>query len=100
MYYCWLNEEMKKCNATAQSMEEKKLGDIGRFSGGTSFPESQQGGKKGVPFYKVSDMNLPSNNKIMLSANNYVSSEQIEINKWRPIKETSILFAKVGLQFF
>jgi type I restriction enzyme S subunit len=37
---------------------EKKLGDVGSFRSGVGFTEVEQGGKSGVPFFKVSDMNL------------------------------------------
>jgi type I restriction enzyme, S subunit len=38
--------------------EESTLGEIGKFKSGTGFPDSEQGGTSGIPFYKVSDMNL------------------------------------------
>ncbi|EIM5230895.1 restriction endonuclease subunit S, partial [Staphylococcus pseudintermedius] len=49
--------------------EEKKLKEIGEISSGVGFPEKYQGGKIGIPFFKVSDMNLPSNQFIMKKAN-------------------------------
>jgi type I restriction enzyme S subunit len=79
---------------------EKKLGDVGEFKSGSGFPEKEQGGTIGTPFYKVSDMNLPLNTVIMTEANNYVTDEQIKKMKLKPIKETSIIFAKVGAAIF
>ena len=80
--------------------EEKKLGSVGSFKSGTGFTESEQGGILGVPFFKVSDMNLAGNQKIMLSANNYVSDEQITRLNYKPINKKSIIFAKVGAAVF
>jgi type I restriction enzyme S subunit len=80
--------------------EEKTLGDIGDFKSGTGFPESEQGGDLGVPFFKVSDMNLAGNTFYMKSANHYVTDEQISKLKFKVIKEASIIFAKVGAAIF
>ena len=64
---------------------------------GVGFPENEQGYQVGVPFYKVSDMNLPDNEQIMVVSNNYVSEKQILKNKWKVIADVpAIIFAKVG----
>lgn len=78
----------------------KKLGDMGEFVSGAGFPESEQGGKIGIPFYKVSDMNLPENKNTMITAHNYVNQEQIKKLKYKPIKKEAIIFAKVGAAIF
>lgn len=80
--------------------EEKKLGSVGEFKSGTGFPEKEQGGTVGIPFFKVSDMNLQTNTLFMNEANNYVSQEQIKKLKLKPIIEESIIFAKVGAAIF
>lgn len=80
--------------------EEKKLKEIGKFNSGTGFTENAQGGKDGIPFYKVSDMNLEGNEFEMKVSNNYVSAEQIRIYKYKPIVKPSIIFAKVGAAIF
>lgn len=80
--------------------EEKKLGEIGKFKSGTGFSEIEQGGNLGVPFYKVSDMNLLSNEEYMNISNNYVTEEQIERLKLKVIQEKAIIFAKVGAAIF
>jgi len=79
---------------------EKRLGDIGDFKSGTGFPEKEQGGKVGIPFYKVSDMNLRENKITMNIANNYVTTEQINHLKLKPIESNAIIFAKVGAAIF
>ena len=69
--------------------EQRKLGEIGKVQSGIGFPETEQGEKTGIPFYKVSDMNNKGNENEMLTANNYVSEEQVEKRRWKPI-ETEI----------
>ena len=83
-----------------QDWEEKKLENIGKFKSGIGFPHREQSGIEGIPFYKVSDMNLQGNESEMKTSNNYVSHEQIKRLKYKPIKEISIIFAKVGAAIF
>ena len=80
----------------ANAWEQRKLGDVGKAQSGIGFPDREQGGKEGVPFYKVSDMNNYGNEHEMHSANNYVTEEQCRRNGWTPITEISVVFAKVG----
>lgn len=80
--------------------EKKPLGKLGTFKSGVGFSESEQGGVSGIPFYKVSDMNLSGNESEMLSANHYVTSEQVSRNGYKVIKEPAIIFAKVGAALF
>jgi type I restriction enzyme S subunit len=80
--------------------ENKKLNDIGKFFSGTGFTNSEQGGGSGIPFYKVSDMNLKGNHFEMLTANNYVTHEQTKRLNYKIINKPSIIFAKVGAAIF
>ena len=81
----------------ANAWELRKLGEVGKALSGVGFPNSEQGGKSGIPFYKVSDMNIKGNEHEMTTANNYVTNEQISRKKWTPIKNVpAIFFAKVG----
>ena len=74
-----------------------KLGQLGNFKSGIGFPDIQQGGTEGIPFFKVSDMNNIGNETEMRNSNNYVTQEQIMKNSWKVINETpAIIFAKVG----
>ena len=41
-------------------------------------------------------MNLPGNEKTLISANNYVSNDQIIRHGWKVIESPAIFFAKVG----
>ena len=72
------------------------MGEVGKAQSGVGFPDREQGGKAGVPFYKVSDMNNAGNEHEMCTANNYVSEAQCKKNGWTPITEISVVFAKVG----
>lgn len=80
--------------------EDATLGEIGKFKSGTGFSDSEQGGTSGIPFYKVSDMNLVENKLEMLVANNYVSEDQIKKMKYKVISDEAIVFAKVGAAIF
>ena len=77
--------------------EEVSLADIGKCYSGFGFPEKEQGGLNGIPFYKVSDMNNKGNYTIMINSNNYVTIEQVERNGWKICTAVpAIYFAKVG----
>ena len=77
--------------------EQCKLGKIGKTQSGIGFPDVEQGGTEGIPFYKVSDMNNPGNEHEMINANNFVNKEQLKRKKWKPIETVpAIMFAKVG----
>lgn len=89
-------------NGYSDAWEERKLGEVGKAKSGIGFPDAQQGGKQGTPFYKVSDMNNPGNEVVMMSANNYASDSQLRENKWNPInpQNSGVVFAKVGAAIF
>lgn len=78
----------------------KRLGDIGSFRSGVGFPPSMQGGVTGDPLYKVSDMSSPGNHHRMMSANNYVSDEQIKKLGAKLFSKPSVIFAKVGAAIY
>ena len=77
--------------------EQRKLGEVGKARSGVGFPDTEQGGTSGTPFFKVSDMNNDGNENEMNVANNYVTDAQIAARRWSPIEEVpAIFFAKVG----
>ena len=81
----------------SDAWEQRKLGELGKARSGVGFPDSEQGGTNGVPFFKVSDMNLDGNENEMTVANNYVTPQQLAAHRWTPIEELpAIFFAKVG----
>ena len=88
---------MKAIVSCTLSWEQRKLGEVGKARSGIGFPDSEQGGTIGTPFFKVSDMNIDGNENEMTAANNYVTTAQIVAHKWSPIEELpAIFFAKVG----
>ena len=75
----------------------QRLGEVVSFKGGVGFPERAQGKKHGdFPFYKVSDMSIPGNEKLMRKANNYVTNSVAKGLGATPIAPRSVVFAKVG----
>ena len=77
--------------------EQRKLGECGSARSGVGFPDAEQGGTFGIPFFKVSDMNTAENQSEMTIANNYVTDSQITEHRWHPIDDLpAIFFAKVG----
>ena len=89
-------------NGYSDAWVQRKLGDLGKTKSGIGFPDAQQGGTEGTPFYKVSDMNNPGNEVVMTNANNYVSESQLVDNKWKTInpENSGVVFAKVGAAIF
>lgn len=77
--------------------DDFRLGELGTTQSGIGFPENEQGGCIGVPFFKVSDMNNEGNENEMISSNNYVTDEQMARRNWKPITQVpALIFAKVG----
>ena len=84
-------------NGYTDAWEQRKLGDVGYAKSGQGFPDNEQGGTEGIPFYKVSDMNTEGNENELVVSNNYVTQEQIDKNHWNVINDVpAIFFAKVG----
>lgn len=70
---------------------------LGSFQGGAGFPHDEQGlGDNELPFYKVSDTNLPGNEIFMRFHNNTVSSETALKLSAYVFPQDTIVFAKVG----
>ena len=81
----------------ADPWEQRKLGELGFAQSGIGFPDAEQGGSEGIPFFKVSDMNTPGNERELVISNNYVTADQIARMSWHPICQVpAIFFAKVG----
>ena len=77
--------------------EQRKLGELGFAQSGIGFPDAEQGGAEGTPFFKVSDMNTPENEYELAASKNYVTAEQIARMGWHPLNQVpAIFFAKVG----
>ncbi|MBX3734018.1 MAG: restriction endonuclease subunit S [Verrucomicrobiae bacterium] len=73
------------------------LGEIAKIGGGSGFPDAYQGIESGdFPFIKVSDLNLPGNERHVVHANNWVTEEVRRKLKAKAQPKGSIVFAKVG----
>lgn len=73
------------------------LNSVAEVRSGWGFPKGYQGSKQGsLPFYKVSDMNLPSNKMVMKKSNNYISSENAHELGIHPAPAGTVLFPKIG----
>ena len=74
-----------------------RLSEVGEAASGFGFPDTYQGEKSSeIPFFKVSDMNLPTNTKVMRQANNHISQSTSKKLRVRPFSADAIIFAKVG----
>lgn len=70
---------------------------LGKFQGGAGFPDDEQGLlDEELPFYKVSDSNLPGNELFMSAHNNSVSKETAAKLRAFIFPKGTIVFAKVG----
>lgn len=79
----------------------KKLKQLGKFVSGIAINQSIQGDKtQSIQIYKVSDMNLKTNQVFMTNANNTISKEKLQKLKMFSVSEPSIIFAKVGAAVF
>ena len=72
--------------------ERNELGCLGYCLSGIGFSENEQGGENGIPFFKVSDMNLSGNEVYLRKANNYVTQEQIDKQRWQVIQQLPCIF--------
>lgn len=82
---------------TSQDPKPGKLSDLGEWAGGNGFPKKFQGKAEGeVPFLKVSDMNLPGNERQITCANNRVSSEEIVEMRAKLHPPGTVIFPKIG----
>lgn len=74
-----------------------ELGELVEVRSGWGFPNAEQGATEGeLPFYKVSDMNLPGNETVMSNSNNYVSASTARKLGVRPAPAGSVIFPKIG----
>lgn len=84
--------------STAQhNWDSVSLAEIVKCQGGAAFSPSLQGRPDGdIPFYKVSDMNLPANQWFMHRANNYVSTADKQHINGNEKPSGAVIFPKVG----
>lgn len=73
------------------------LKQLGTPWSGGAFPLDEQGHLSGeIPFIKVSDMNLPGNERFILNANHWVSRETLARLGVKPAPQKTIVFPKIG----
>lgn len=78
-------------------VEFKALGEIAEIRSGWGFPKSYQGQTEGTyPFYKVSDMNLVGNERVMTVANNFVDEAVARKLSVLPAPAGTVIFPKIG----
>jgi type I restriction enzyme, S subunit len=77
--------------------EFKMLAEVAEIRSGWGFPHSYQGNTEGTyPFYKVSDMNLTGNERVMTVANNFVDEAASRKLGVTPAPAGTVIFPKIG----
>lgn len=92
-------KEKKKIGIESK-YQKVKLIEIVNIKGGDTFSKLYQGNlnHQDIPFYKVSDMNTPGNEGIMMLANNYVNEDILKNKIGATVFEKdTIVFPKVGM---
>ncbi len=75
-----------------------KLGDVCEFVSGTVFPKDFQGALSGAyPFIKVSDMNLPENERLIKNSNNWITEDMKKKLRAKLHPAGATVFAKIGI---
>ena len=70
---------------------------LGQWAVGKGFPKNEQGRSEGPYFFlKVSDMNLPGNEKYITTANNYIDGDAAKRMKAAIHPAGTIIFPKIG----
>lgn len=73
-----------------------KLGKIASLVSGDSFSKELQGGRDGIPVFKVEDMNTNGNEKLLHQAKNRLANEIIEAENFSTVPKGSVILPKVG----
>ena len=82
---------------TIHGWEEVCLSDVCKIVSGTGFPKAYQNiVSSGIPFLKVSDMNLKGNEKYIVASNFAVNDKIIKKINAKKYPENTIIFPKIG----
>jgi len=76
-----------------------RLGEVADICSGYGFPEKYQGKLQGeIPFFKVGDISkaVMNGNIYLKKAENYISTSNCKELKAKPLKDGTIVFAKIG----
>ena len=99
--YSRLNQVIFSKYINSSGAINKTLAHYGDFVTGVGFPLYLQGRYNGgIPFFKVSDFNLPTNDRTLIVANNYVARADLSELGGNLIKKGSLVFAKIGAAIF
>ena len=80
-----------------QGWLDTTLGQLAKIQSGTGFPKTFQGKVDGgMPFYKVSDMNLPGNEREMVYENNSITEAVRRELGASVFPKGSVIFPKIG----
>ena len=101
--------ERVKGQRSLPDFEADELGDVprnwcavplialGQWAIGSGFPKNEQGRSEGPYFFlKVSDMNLPENDKYITTANNFIDGDAAKRMKAAIHPAGTIIFPKIG----
>ena len=80
-----------------ESWHKTKLANLTDVQSGSAFPTERQGKvSSGIPFYKVSDMNISGNERYMIHENNSVTEDVRRTLNASIFPKGSVIFPKVG----
>lgn len=95
--YILVGERYIEQNTTSSQYPLVKIDEVAEVVSGNGFPKDLQGDANGnIPFYKVSDMNLPGNESFMSVSNNYITNETLYKQKWNLTSSNTVVFPKIG----
>jgi type I restriction enzyme S subunit len=83
-------------SAGGDGWTETTIGKVAKCAGGSAFPIVHQNSQIGIPFMKVSDMNIRGNEVEIISALNHITSELAKKLKVRVWPKDTVIFPKVG----
>lgn len=78
------------------SVEYARLADVATVQSGWGFPSKFQGGSRGLPFFKVADMNHHENKVRMSRSANHVEPHTLKLMKAGTAPAGTIIFPKIG----
>ena len=94
-------QELRFVDFNNSSWKDYKFKDLGTVKSGVGFSNKYQGHLDlDYNFYKVSDMNLKGNEKVMTRSNNTIDDNLLKDIGVKLIENPSIIFAKVGEAIF
>jgi type I restriction enzyme S subunit len=81
----------------ASEWRDASIAELCEFVGGYAFPRKLQGRTSGnYPFFKVSDMNAPGNERELISAANWVDDDDLKLLRAKTAAPGTVVFPKVG----